>query len=113
VSNLPHWSTKTPQHLHSPALDPRAWARCSIEQRMGRSPVHGYQVRDGGTTSLLLYEEHVSTLGRTALRVPKNPDDMLTFVRMLLSVTHGELAALALTQIQPTTVIKDAQTTTE
>jgi hypothetical protein len=77
---------------------------------MGRSPVRGYVVRDdlrqASGLSVLVHEMHTNNIGHNSLRLPKDPDDMLAFVRMLLSVTHGELAALALTQTP--TVIKDA-----
>ena len=84
------------------------------KQRMGRSPVRGYiakpadDLSDGSGTyegasttdkaSIILFELHgMGTWSRACVRLPKDPDDMRVLCEMLLRITHGPLAALAIT----------------
>jgi hypothetical protein len=93
-----------------------------IKNHMGHSPVRGYiakpadelgdgsgvfeQASQADKTSIILYELHgTGTWSRSCVRLPKDPDDMLALCTMLLRITHGPLAALALT----TTVVEDVK----
>lgn len=68
------------------------------EHSLGTTPVGGAALFGGGGKSMLLREvwRKRATFGASILRIPSDPDDALRLCQMILSETHGELAAQAI-----------------
>ena len=78
---------------------------CTLAHKMGKSPVTGYHLESelgplrmhptrAMELSFLLRERHfASGVGAYALRLPRDPDDMLRLVGMLIEASHGPMCA--------------------